>query len=176
MRRSAFVSRAALRAMAMGGAAALCTLGWAVPAVSQNAPGAPPAAPAPTATPAASTANLDALKERAAAFWAARVSGDFTKQWEFLEPRGRGRTTAAEYAAPRGVVKYLAYQVEDAKRSGSFARVKVRLIVQASLPIAQQRRITPSTAIVDDLWVTIGGTWYRTLEQGEAAGSLGSPR
>ena len=126
-----------------------------------------PPAPVPAPEPASATsADLDQLRERAAAFWAARVAGDSKGQWELLEPRGRGRITPAEYVAVRGAVKYLAYQVEDATVDGYFGTVKVRLLVQMLPPSVQQRRrVAPSGALVNDRWVRVGGTWYRSMEQ-----------
>lgn len=112
--------------------------------------------------------DREALRQRVAAFWAARVEGDARAQWELLEPRGRGRLAPADYAPAQGVVKYLAYQVEDASVEGYFARVTVRLLVRTTLPSARQvARIVPSHALLKDRWVRIGGVWYRALEQGE---------
>jgi hypothetical protein len=122
-----------------------------------------PAAPSPEAL----ARDAEALRERAAEFWKARVALDATKQWELLEPRGRGRMAPAEYGGVPRAVKYLAYQVEDANIKGYFGTVKVRLIVQPVLPSAPTRRIAPAAVVIDDSWVKIQGTWYRALEQEE---------
>ena len=87
------------------------------------------------------------------------MAGDAKGQWELLEPRGRGRLTAAEYAPGGGPVKYLAYQVEGATLDGYFATVDVRLLVQIVLPTARRQRIDPSSGLVHDRWVRIGGVW-----------------
>src|SRR6266542_1397736 len=108
------------------GLAMLAIAGWAVAARAQSS------SPAPA--PMGSEADLQALRERAAAFWAARVAGDFQKQWELLEPRGRGRMTPQQYGAERGAVRYLAHQVEGATADGFFATVKVRLLFQPIPP------------------------------------------
>jgi hypothetical protein len=130
-----------------------------------------PSSPTPgasTGPSAASSEDVARLRERAAAFWAARVAGDFTKQWELLEPRARGRMTAAEYAMGRNAVKYLAYQVEDATVNGYFSTVRVRLLVQPLLSVAglvgPEGAMAPSAVMVPDKWVKIQGTWYRTLD------------
>jgi hypothetical protein len=154
--RRALTAALAVAAFVAFGAAAL-----ALPSLAQDSSNAP-------ATPASTVpaGDIDQLRERAAAFWAARVAGDMKGQWELLEPRGRGRVTPAEYAALRGAVKYLAYQVEDATVDGYFGTVKVRLLVQILPPSVQQRRtIPPSGALVSDRWVRVGGTWYRSVEQ-----------
>jgi hypothetical protein len=126
--------------------------------------------PAVAAPPGATPGEVQALRERTAAFWAARIAADPVKQWELLEPRGQGRMTASDYAAVPRAVKYLAYQVEDANIRGYFASVRVRLIVQPVLPSAPQRQIPPGAIIVNDSWVRVRGTWYRALEQEETAG------
>ena len=136
-------------------------------AVTQDVASPTPAAErVPVAERAVAASEVERLRERAAAFWAARVAGDPNAQWEFLEPRGRGRFTPLEYVPGPGAMKYLAYQVEDATVNGYFADVSVRLLVQPILPAARKQKIGPSSTVVQDRWVRIGGTWYRSLEQG----------
>jgi hypothetical protein len=118
---------------------------------------------APAAAPVASEAQVQTLRERAAEFWAARMSGDDKVQWDLLEPRGRGRMTPQEYAAERRGVRYLGYQVEDAVINGYFAVVKVRVLFQ---PVLQRMTNVPvQTVLLEDQWVRIGGTWYRQLDE-----------
>jgi hypothetical protein len=129
-------------------------------AAAQNASSTPPASGGVVAS-----SEVERLRERAAAFWAARVAGDPKAQWELLEPRGRGRLTPLEYVPGPGAMKFLAYQVETATVSGYFADVSVRLLVQPILPPTHKTKIGPSSTVVQDRWVRIGGTWYRSLEQ-----------
>lgn len=149
---------------------------WPAAAVAQTSPTAPTNAPTAAfpGAPAATIGDVERLRERAAAFWAARVAHDPTKQWELLEPRGQGRVTAAEYGGVVRAVKYLAYQVEDANVHGYFAKVKVRLIVQPVLPSAPQRRVAPAAVVIEDSWVRVRGTWYRTLEQEDGRNPVGA--
>jgi len=130
---------------------------------------------AASSPPAVSEADVLTLRERAAEFWAARVAGDLEAQWRLLEPRWRGRMTAAEYGSDLTGGRWLAYKVEDAAVNGPFATVKVRLMVQQIVPAAglgQGRlRPTPQAALLDDAWIRIGGLWYRRLESGDAAPS-----
>ena len=129
-------------------------------AAAQGASSTPPASAG-----AVATSDDERLRERAAAFWAARVAGDPKAQWELLEPRGRGRLTPLEYVPGPGAMKYLAYQVENATVNGYFADVTVRILVQPILPTTHKSKIGPSSTVVTDRWVRIGGTWYRSLEQ-----------
>lgn len=160
----------------VAGAMAFSALACAGPAATQlsGPPADAPSSPAVAAPPGATPAEVQALRERTAAFWAARMAGDPVKQWELLEPRGQGRMTASDYAGVARAAKYLAYQVEDANIRGYFASVRVRLIVQPVLPSAPQRQIPPAAIIINDSWVRIRGTWYRGLEQEETSGQTGA--
>jgi hypothetical protein len=127
------------------------------------ASGAPAAAESTSAPGSfASGEEVQTLRERAAAYWAARMTGDDKIQWELLEPRGRGRLTPQEYASERRGVRYLGYQIETATIEGYFATVKVRLLFQPILP--QVAAVAPQTVLMDDRWIRVGGAWYRQLD------------
>jgi hypothetical protein len=117
-------------------------------------------------TPAPGGAGLETLKERVLAYWQARVRKDYRTQYDLLEPRGRAVNNPEEYGRGRQV-EYLAAQVEDAERRGNFARARVRLLVRIQIP-AMLPRTAPiqrtETTVLDDYWVRIGDTWYRTVE------------
>ena len=120
-----------------------------------------------SSAPMASEVEVLALRERAAAFWAARVAGDVETQWQLLEPRWKGRMTAAEYGSDLTGARYLGYQVEDATVDGFFATVKVRVLFQPILPpSAPSRVVAPIASVVADGWVRVGGLWYHSLEEG----------
>jgi hypothetical protein len=105
----------------------------------------------------------EALRQRAAAYWAARLAGDERAQWDLLEPRAKGRLTPKEYASERGEnVRYLGYQVESASVEGYFATVKVRVMFEATLP--RVGRIPPQAVVLDDRWVQVGGIWYHQVD------------
>ena len=121
---------------------------------------------APAAEPAATEAQVQVLRERAAAYWAARMAGDDKTQWDLLEPRGQGRLSPQEYASERKGVRYLGYQIEEAAVDGYFAIVKVRLLFQ---PILQRMTNIPvQTVLMDDNWVRVRGTWYRQFDDRQA--------
>ena len=135
-----------------------------VPAPNATAP----APTIPTATaPASPDADVDTLRERAAEFWAARVAGDAKAQWQLLEPRGKGRSTAEEYGARPTGGRYLAYQVEDATVKGYFGTVKIRLIVQQVLPSPGAKPLAPQATTLEDGWIRVKGVWYRRWEAGQ---------
>jgi hypothetical protein len=136
---------------------ALACLGCATPARTESLSASPPPV---------SDDQVQTLRERAAAYWAARMAGDDQVQWELLEPRGRGRLTPQEYGAGRRGIRYLGYQVEDATIDGYFATVKIRLLFQAIL--VRLATVPVQTVVMNDQWVRVGGTWYRQLEDSQA--------
>jgi hypothetical protein len=96
--------------------------------------------------PAVGATDMAALRERAAAFWAARVAGD-----------------------PEA-------QVEDAAVHGYFAEVRIRLLVQPALPSERAgHAIGPQVTVLNDGWVKIRGVWYRRLDAGAEMPRTGEP-
>jgi hypothetical protein len=162
--------RRSVRTLLAVGLVVLVGVGWAASVPGQGV--------SASSAPMASEAEVLALRERAAAFWAARVAGDFEAQWQLLEPRWKGRMTAAEYGSDLTGGRYLAYQVEGATVNGFFATVKVRLLVQQVLPLsaAGRTRVSPQGTVVEDGWVRIGGVWFRRLDvAGEELSETGRP-
>jgi hypothetical protein len=158
--------RRAGRAVLAAGLVGLGVVGWVTSAPGQG--GAASSVP-----PASEEAEALALGERAAAFWAARVAGDVDAQWQFLEPRWKGRMTAAEYGSDLTGGRWLAYRVEGATVKGLFATVKMRVMVtQVTQQVATgQTRPKPQVAVFDDAWIRIGGVWYRRLDPGAPGSS-----
>lgn len=104
------------------------------------------------------------LRQRAADYWAARVARDYRAQWELTEPRLKGRITPEEYAAGKGAIAYLGYEVGDAKIDGHFATVQVKVIARISLPKSQAKPVLRAVT-VPDAWVKVEGVWYRRSDQ-----------
>lgn len=133
--------------------------GWAAAALALLVLGAPASGP----PAAAEDAGLGALRERVLAYWQARVRKDYRAEYELLEPRARARLSAEEYGRGRAV-EYLAVQVEGVERRGNFARVEVRLLVKVTVPLPQRVEALTQSVVLQDYWVQVGGTWYRTAE------------
>lgn len=163
--------RTSVRILLAIGLVVLGGAGWAASVPGQGV--------SPSSAPMGSEADALALRERAAAFWAARVAGDVEAQWQLLEPRWKGRMTAAEYGSDLKGGRWLAYQVDGETVNGYFATVKVRLLVQQILPMTGARggtRRSPQGTVVADSWVRIGGIWYRCLgEGGQEPSPTGQP-
>src|SRR5262245_9859450 len=125
----------------------------------------------PPASSAAAAGSLEPLKERVLAYWQARVQRNYRGEYELLEPRARALLDPDEYGRGR-TVQYLAVQIEDAERRGNFARVGVRLLVRIQIPPIFPRSPgidSDQSTVLQDYWVRIEGTWYRTLEANAGA-------
>jgi hypothetical protein len=109
--------------------------------------------------------QVQLLRERAAAFWAARMNDDDKVQWDLLEPRGKGRVTPQEYASEHKGVRYLGYKVEDAAIEGYFGTVRIRVLFQ---PILARLTVGAQTVVLEDRWIRVAGTWYRQLDDRQA--------
>jgi hypothetical protein len=158
----------------LGGAALAAALLASAPA------GAPALAqqPAVTAAPEApsSPEEVMALRRRAAGYWQAKFARDFATQYDYLEPRERGRTSPEELAQKSGTgLEVLGYQVEDAVIRESFATVQVRLLVRPNHPLLQGHRIGPQAMVIPDQWVRVGGTWYRVARPEAQSAGGGAP-
>jgi hypothetical protein len=116
-----------------------------------------------------------ALRQRAAEYWAARVAKDYRTQWELSEPRLKGRITADEYAAGRGAIQYLGYDVGDADIKGSFASVQVKVIARITLPESKSKPVV-KTQTVPDAWIKVEGVWYRRADQESSPAMSGATR
>jgi hypothetical protein len=128
---------------------------------------APAAATPPAAAPA--DAEVEAVRQRVAEFYAARLAGDARAQWALLEPRVRARMTAEEFAMRGAQTRYLGYKVEEAVIRGAFAAVRVRLLTLTPLPTAGRgvRHVPPQVSMGQENWIRLGGQWYRMIEEVE---------
>lgn len=100
-------------------------------------------------------AGAEALRERAEAFWAARVAGDVIKAYEYEKVKATGQVTLANYARKGGLV-YRKAEVRGVELGqGDVATVKV--YIEYLLPGMGQHLIK---GVIDDRWERIDGRWY----------------
>jgi hypothetical protein len=110
-------------------------------------------------------ADVQSLRERAAEYWAARVARDYRAQWALMEPRFTGRTDPDEYAKGKGAVRYLGYEVGDAKIDGFFATVQVKVLGEVAVPGRATSKPYTKVATLSDAWIRVDGVWYRRADQ-----------
>ena len=104
------------------------------------------------------------LKERAGAFWEARVKEDYAAQHSFLEPKVKRTMSVTDYIKRQGPVQYLEAHVDGVKVEEARGFVTVRLLVQVKLLL--QKAPTKQETVVREEWVRRGGEWYRLYPQG----------
>jgi hypothetical protein len=105
-----------------------------------------------------------ALRERAQAFWEARVKEDFASQYSYLEPKVRRQLSLADYIKQQGPVQYMAARVEGVQVDEARGLVTVRIRVHIRLPRLVELR--DQEKVFQEEWVRRGGEWYRLLPQG----------
>src|SRR2546428_9835871 len=71
-----------------------------------------------------------ALKERAGAFWEAKVKQDYAAQHSFFEPKLRHTMSVTDYIKRQGPVQYLEAHVDGVKVEEARGFVTVRPLIQ----------------------------------------------
>ncbi|MFN3476581.1 MAG: hypothetical protein ACK4Z6_03370 [Candidatus Methylomirabilales bacterium] len=105
-----------------------------------------------------------ALKERAQAFWEAKVKEDYAAQYRFLEPKVRRKMSLTDYIKRQGPVQYLEAHVDGAKVEEARGFVTVRILFQLKLP--PKKTPVKQEKVFQEEWVRRGGEWYRLYPQG----------
>lgn len=105
-----------------------------------------------------------ALKERAQAFWEAKVKEDYAAQYSFFEPKVRRKMSLTDYIKRQGPVQYLEARVNGVKVEEARGFVTVRILFQLKLP--PKRNLVKQEKVFQEEWVRRGGEWYRLYPQG----------
>jgi hypothetical protein len=105
-----------------------------------------------------------ALRERAKAFWEARVKGDWTTVYDFLSEAETGGATKEQYAAfskEKGPFTFLSYQLGEVETEGDMGWVKtVCSFTPTSFP-----GVRPSHMDRWEIWEKADGKWYPVSRQ-----------
>ena len=100
-----------------------------------------------------------ALKERATAYWEARIKGDWATEYDFLSEAKRESTTKEEYVTATkdyGPFRYLSYKLGTVETAEDTGWVKVSY---ASEPVLFPG-IPPAHEDRWELWEKIDGKWF----------------
>ena len=100
-------------------------------------------------------ADLEALRARAQAFWAARMAGDVIKAYEYEKVKATGAASLSAYARKGGLVYKKAEVRRVEPKSDTVAIVKV--YIEYLLPGMGQHLIKGE---IDDRWEKLQGQWY----------------
>lgn len=102
----------------------------------------------------------DAVRERAQAYWAARVAGDHITAFGFEEVSTRPNASLQRYVQGSGAITYLSAEVlEVVIKDEDRASLRVKLAYRA--PVPGLKRPLEGEAWFD--WVRIDGAWYSAV-------------
>ncbi len=99
-------------------------------------------------------ADMDALRARAEAFWAARMAGDVVKAYEYEKAKATGAVSLSAYAKKGGLVYKKAVVRGVTPKSDTVAHVTVYL--EYLLPGMGQHLIKGD---IQDRWEKLDGQW-----------------
>lgn len=106
--------------------------------------------------------RLERLRERAEAFWAARVRSDFETTYTMLDPAFRARFDYLGYAAQQRGIVFHAFELVDVRTWDNIGGVAAKVSVTIPPTIVQGQEI--SLPMADDLirseWVWLHDDWY----------------
>lgn len=125
---------------------ALCFSGWVALAHAEPAGGA----------------SVDALRERAAAFWAARVAGDPVTAYEYEDLKITKAMPLQTYATRGGLIYRRANLVGSDCPAG---KEECLVQVEVDFVIPQLNPNQVQTQKFDDPWVLIQGQWYHAFKK-----------
>ncbi len=111
----------------------------------------------------------EALRQRAQAFWEARVKEDYAGQYAVLEPKVKRTMTVADYIKGQGPLQYLEARIGEVKVEA--AKGLVQVWVRARIKLSAGSRKLPDISKqeheVKEKWVRRHGEWYRLHPQEE---------
>lgn len=100
-----------------------------------------------------------AVRERAQAYWDARVVGDHIKAFGFEEASTRPDVSLQRYLQRSGAITYLSAEVQEVLiKDADRASVRVKMSYRA--PVPGLKRPLEGEAWTD--WVRIKGLWYNS--------------
>jgi len=117
------------------------------------------AAPVRVAAGAASRARLE---KRIQEFWKTRITAQWGKSYDFLDPFFRTNVRREAYIGSQGAVKYHDFKIGDIEITESIAKAKLRYTLEIpELDIQGTRHVAPKREeeITQD-WIWIDGNWY----------------
>lgn len=99
------------------------------------------------------------VRERAQAYWDARVVGDHIRAFGFEEYSTSPNASLQNYLKGSGAITYLSAEVQEVQlKDADRARVRVRMSYRA--PVPGLKRPLEGETWTD--WVRIDGAWYST--------------
>jgi hypothetical protein len=100
------------------------------------------------------------LKERAAVYWEARVSGDLVETYRLHEPNFRKKVTLTAFSQGRGVSTIFDYEITTVRIEGDKGFVTTKVNYTITHPMLA-KPVEPRWREVEEQWRWVDGEWYR---------------
>ncbi|MBU0592622.1 MAG: hypothetical protein KKH74_02685 [Gammaproteobacteria bacterium] len=114
------------------------------------------------------TPDAGALRERAQAYWNAKLAGDLVTTWNFEESRARGQQTLAQYAKSSGMM-FTKVVITDV-RMESDGKGVVTMETEYFVPGLKSRKPLQQTLV--DPWKWIDNQWYHVQVRAIPGGEI----
>ena len=103
------------------------------------------------------------IKQRATAFWEARIQGDDLTAYQYETYAHTGEMTVTQYIQARSpMLKYKAYTIDNIQEQENEASIKVNLQYQFAFPTMGD---IPLAMVLNEHWVRLDdGQWYRNVQ------------
>lgn len=116
----------------------------------------------------AATPDADSLRQRAQAYWKAKLAGDLVETWNFEEAKARGQITLAQYAKGSGMMFTKAVVTDVRIEAGN----KGVVTMEAEYLVPGLKTKKPLQQTLSDPWVWLDNQWHhvqvRAIPGGEA--------
>ncbi|PWB80189.1 MAG: hypothetical protein C3F08_05010 [Candidatus Methylomirabilota bacterium] len=100
------------------------------------------------------------LRERAAAYWEARVAGDLITAYQLHEPNFRKKVTLTAFAQGRGVSTVFDYEITAVRIEGDKGFVTTKVNYTITHPMLA-KPVEPRWRDIEEQWRWVNGEWYR---------------
>lgn len=109
------------------------------------------------------SAKEQQLKDRVAAFWKERTSGDFAKTYGYFDPAFKMANTPAAFVKTQGNFVYHSAKTDKITVEGNVAQVseKINYEVKPTEIAGQEVKVPPTTVDLKTTWVWIYDNWYQ---------------
>ncbi|HRX84594.1 MAG TPA: hypothetical protein P5572_06190 [Phycisphaerae bacterium] len=106
------------------------------------------------------------LRARFEESWNARVNRDWTRLYDFIDPRDRATVDEQKFADTHAMFQYISCNVHWVEAEGDLGTVRVT--VHHKLNDPSLTKLPPRDVTVREEWVRYEGTWYLDVKRAES--------
>lgn len=108
-------------------------------------------------------ADFAGLSARASEWWDSRLSADWGKSYDMMDPFMRARTKRDTYIAAQGLVKYSDYKIRNVEQIGD-RRAKISMTFTSEVPkmeiYGRTIEVPKKEGEIVQEWIWIDGNWF----------------